>query len=53
MKTWCGKQIETKEGIMCTAHMAEGRAFLCPYKDEEERAGSEHPCSDYEGGKET
>lgn len=54
MKKWCERQMTDSQGqIICAAHLAEGRAPLCPYKNNEERQDAEYPCSDYEeGGKE-
>lgn len=45
---WCKHQGKDKEGIFCDAHIAEGRAFNCPYKTPEDRLEAEYPCSDYE-----
>ena len=53
-KLWCEWQIIDKEGkVLCTAHLAEARAFPCPYKNNKEQKDAEYPCSDYRerGGK--
>lgn len=50
---WCKQQIMCVEGITCAAHMAEGRAFACPYTNNEDRKKAEYPCGDYEPTKTT
>lgn len=46
-KLWCEQQMLDEKGvIMCTAHLAEGRVFDCPYNDNEERLKAKYPCSD-------
>lgn len=48
IKLWCEQQMLDEKGIiMCTAHLAEGRVFDCPYNDNEERLKSKYPCVDY------
>ena len=49
---WCAEQTICDEDIAagsftCTAHLADGRAFVCPYASAEDRAKAEHPCQDY------
>lgn len=47
---WCKKQMEdTKKRLICAAHLADGRAFECPYKNAEQRDAADYPCADYEG----
>lgn len=48
-KEWCDNQLWSREdqSFTCLAHLAEARAFACPYKDNEERMRAEYPCSDY------
>ena len=48
MELWCKQQGKDDEGIFCTAHLHEGRAFNCPYANPEARLKAEYPCSDYE-----
>lgn len=48
MKLWCTNQGIDEEGVFCMAHLAEDRAFNCPYKDALECNKAEYPCSDYE-----
>lgn len=49
---WCYWQIKCKEDsqdtFTCTAHLADGRVFQCPYSDLDDRTKMEYPCSDYE-----
>lgn len=50
MKCWCRNHIKTLDDIKnpsCTAHLAEGRCFECPYKSQEDRLKTEYPCSDF------
>lgn len=45
---WCKKQMEdTEKRLICAAHLAEGRAFECPYKNADEREKADYPCTDY------
>ena len=50
---WCNNQYICEEDkgkgtFTCLAHLAEGRAFQCPYKDKESRQKTQYPCSDFE-----
>lgn len=47
LRIWCYWQSEDLRGIFCTAHMAEGRCLICPYKNLKERNETNYPCSDY------
>ncbi len=48
-KRWCERQDldENENKMYCTGHLAEGRLFICPYKDPQDRLDSKYPCSDY------
>ena len=46
---WCdNQQLDENHEVICLAHLAEGRALKCPYRDAAERETTEYPCSDYE-----
>lgn len=46
---WCSNQVKIKTGeIVCIAHLAEGRAFVCPYNSNRSRTSDEFPCLDYD-----
>ena len=49
MRIWCYYQegLDGEEKLICTAHLAEGRVFNCPYKSNEDRLKSTYPCVDY------
>lgn len=49
MQIWCHYQdpLDGEEKLICTAHLAEGRVFNCPYKSNEDRLKSTYPCVDY------
>lgn len=38
---------ENPEGTDCSANLAEGRCFKCPYKTLEDRNNADYPCSGY------
>jgi hypothetical protein len=45
---WCDNQmLDENNIIICVAHLAEGRVFDCPYKNNDERLNAHYPCSDY------
>lgn len=46
---WCDNQVIEKdtEVIICIAHLAEGKAFNCPYESLTRRKESKYPCSEY------
>lgn len=50
-KKWCEHQTkcveDTEETFTCTAHMAEARAFQCPYKNTADRVSRKYPCPDF------
>ena len=46
---WCENQaIDVKGRVLCMAHAAENKVFVCPYPDNPNRLRSTYPCSDYE-----
>jgi hypothetical protein len=51
IELFCKWHIATKEnpfGDDCSANLADGRIFKCPYKTLKDRQNSKYPCSDYE-----
>ena len=50
---WCENQmLDENNIIICVAHLAEGRVFDCPYKDNDKRLQANYPCSNYKEIKE-
>jgi hypothetical protein len=50
MKQFCNwhiKTAENPEGTDCSAHLADGRVFQCPYSSPEDIEKAKYPCSDY------
>ena len=45
---WCKRQRAYGKDIYCTAQLASGRFFTCPYKSNLDRIRAEHPCADYQ-----
>lgn len=44
---WHIKTQENPEGTDCSAHLADGRIFKCPYNSPEDIQETEFPCVDY------
>jgi hypothetical protein len=50
MNLFCKHQKISENDILCTAHIHEGRCFICPYKSYNDSQNRLYPCVDIEGG---
>jgi len=52
VQQWCHWQVKAHEDTSvtwtCAAHLCEGRAFECPYRDMEHAKQDPYPCVDAE-----
>lgn len=53
MLKWCKWHVECREDVgqgtwTCTAHLAEGRAIVCPYENMADAKSEPYPCVDAE-----